>query len=177
MAASCCRASAWSESSSGSPAQPFDGLHPDVFKDLTRRDRHKCTHKCAHKGLEATRPADPTSAKANSVLTPGLNDAAPDLLAGAVEHDYELRFIEQIPLDAQHGGHDDRGRHRGASSTRFAPPEGTDEHGSRPAALAGRRPPESRPSSPPSSPPSPTRSVRPATVGAAGIPGFSSPLL
>lgn len=35
---------------------------------------------------------------------PGLNDdEAPDLLAWAVENEYELRFIEQMPLDAQHG--------------------------------------------------------------------------
>jgi cyclic pyranopterin phosphate synthase len=34
----------------------------------------------------------------------GINDdEAPDLLAWALEHDYELRFIEQMPLDAQHG--------------------------------------------------------------------------
>ncbi len=55
-------------------------------------------------GLEAAREAGLTPVKVNSVLMPGLNDdEAPDLLAWAVEHDYELRFIEQMPLDAQHG--------------------------------------------------------------------------
>jgi molybdenum cofactor biosynthesis enzyme MoaA len=35
---------------------------------------------------------------------PGLNDyEAPALLACAMENDYEVRFIEQMPLDAQHG--------------------------------------------------------------------------
>lgn len=42
--------------------------------------------------------------KVNAVLMPGLNDdEAPELLAWAVRNDYELRFIEQMPLDAQHG--------------------------------------------------------------------------
>lgn len=54
--------------------------------------------------LEAARDAGLTPVKVNTVLMPGLNDdEAPDLLAWAVEHGYELRFIEQMPLDAQHG--------------------------------------------------------------------------
>ena len=78
----------------------LDTLRPDVFKTLTRRDRHKDVIE----GLEAARDAGLTPVKVNSVLMPGLNeDEAPDLLAWAVEHDYELRFIEQMPLDAQHG--------------------------------------------------------------------------
>ena len=31
------------------------------------------------------------------------DDQAPELLAWAIEHGYHLRFIEQMPLDAQHG--------------------------------------------------------------------------
>ncbi|OII62440.1 cyclic pyranopterin phosphate synthase [Streptomyces sp. CC53] len=78
----------------------LDTLRPDVFKTLTRRDRH---HDVLE-GLAAARDAGLTPVKVNSVLMPGLNDdEAPDLLAWAVAHDYELRFIEQMPLDAQHG--------------------------------------------------------------------------
>ncbi|MFJ2020592.1 GTP 3',8-cyclase MoaA [Streptomyces nodosus] len=78
----------------------LDTLRPDVFKTLTRRDRHRDVLD----GLRAARETGLTPVKVNSVLMPGLNDdEAPDLLAWAVEHDYELRFIEQMPLDAQHG--------------------------------------------------------------------------
>ena len=39
----------------------------------------------------------------NTVLMQGINDdEAPALLRFALEHGYELRFIEQMPLDAQH---------------------------------------------------------------------------
>jgi cyclic pyranopterin phosphate synthase len=78
----------------------LDTLRPDVFKTLTRRDRH---HDVLD-GMAAARDAGLSPVKVNTVLMPGLNDdEAPDLLAWAVEHDYELRFIEQMPLDAQHG--------------------------------------------------------------------------
>ncbi|MDX5567528.1 GTP 3',8-cyclase MoaA [Streptomyces sp. ID05-04B] len=78
----------------------LDTLRPDVFQTLTRRDRHKDVIE----GLYAAHDAGLTPVKVNSVLMPGLNDdEAPDLLAWAVEHTYELRFIEQMPLDAQHG--------------------------------------------------------------------------
>ncbi|WP_228982761.1 GTP 3',8-cyclase MoaA [Streptomyces sp. DH12] len=78
----------------------LDTLRPDVFKALTRRDRH---HDVLD-GLAAAREAGLTPVKVNAVLMPGLNaDEAPDLLAWAVANDYELRFIEQMPLDAQHG--------------------------------------------------------------------------
>lgn len=78
----------------------LDTLRPDVFKTLTRRDRH---HDVLD-GLRAAHDAGLTPVKVNTVLMPGLNDdEAPDLLAWAVDHGYELRFIEQMPLDAQHG--------------------------------------------------------------------------
>ncbi|MFP1624213.1 GTP 3',8-cyclase MoaA [Streptomyces sp. 5K101] len=78
----------------------LDTLRPDVFTALTRRDRHQDVLK----GLEGARAAGLTPVKVNAVLMPGLNDdEAPDLLAWAVENGYELRFIEQMPLDAQHG--------------------------------------------------------------------------
>ncbi|MEC4017734.1 GTP 3',8-cyclase MoaA [Streptomyces sp. H27-D2] len=78
----------------------LDTLRPDVFQTMTRRKRHGDVLR----GLEAAREAGLTPVKVNAVLMPGLNDdEAPDLLAWAVENDYELRFIEQMPLDAQHG--------------------------------------------------------------------------
>jgi cyclic pyranopterin phosphate synthase len=41
--------------------------------------------------------------KVNAVLMRGHNDdQAPELLNWCLEHGYELRFIEQMPLDAQH---------------------------------------------------------------------------
>src|SRR5581483_3335441 len=47
--------------------------------------------------------------KVNAVLLRGVNDdEACDLLGWAVAHEYELRFIEQMPLDAQHDWHRDR---------------------------------------------------------------------
>ncbi|KAB2977544.1 GTP 3',8-cyclase MoaA [Streptomyces sp. SS1-1] len=78
----------------------LDTLHPHVFKRLTRRDRH---HDVLS-GLQAAREAGLTPVKVNAVLMAGLNDdEAPDLLAWAIENGYEMRFIEQMPLDAQHG--------------------------------------------------------------------------
>ncbi|MDX3384951.1 GTP 3',8-cyclase MoaA [Streptomyces niveiscabiei] len=78
----------------------LDTLRPDVFKTLTRRDRHQDVLA----GLTAASEAGLTPVKVNAVLMPGFNeDEAPDLLAWAIEHAYELRFIEQMPLDAQHG--------------------------------------------------------------------------
>ncbi|WNI14954.1 GTP 3',8-cyclase MoaA [Actinacidiphila sp. ITFR-21] len=78
----------------------LDTLRPEVFRTLTRRDRH---HDVLA-GLRAAAAAGLAPVKINTVLMRGLNDdEAPDLLAWAVEHGYELRFIEQMPLDAQHG--------------------------------------------------------------------------
>ncbi len=48
----------------------LDTLRPDVFKTLTRRDRH---HDVLE-GLAAAREAGLTPVKVNSVLMPGLND-------------------------------------------------------------------------------------------------------
>ncbi|MFI1795761.1 GTP 3',8-cyclase MoaA [Streptomyces sp. NPDC020379] len=78
----------------------LDTLRPDVFHALTRRKRHQDVLD----GLAAARAAGLTPVKVNAVLMPGLNDdEAPELLAWAVGCGYELRFIEQMPLDAQHG--------------------------------------------------------------------------
>ncbi|MFI9718980.1 GTP 3',8-cyclase MoaA [Streptomyces sp. NPDC052396] len=78
----------------------LDTLRPEVFAALTRRKRHQDVLD----GLAAAHAAGLTPVKVNAVLMPGLNqDEAPELLAWALAHDYELRFIEQMPLDAQHG--------------------------------------------------------------------------
>ncbi|MFF1421900.1 GTP 3',8-cyclase MoaA [Streptomyces sp. NPDC058280] len=113
----------------------LDTLRPDVFKDLTRRDRHADVID----GLLAARDAGLTPVKINTVLMPGLNDdEAPDLLAWALDHGYELRFIEQMPLDAQHGWKRDgmvtAGDILESLRTRFILiPEGDSERGSAPA--------------------------------------------
>ncbi|WP_059009480.1 GTP 3',8-cyclase MoaA [Streptomyces specialis] len=78
----------------------LDTTDPAVFERITRRKRHGDVLR----GLAAAKAAGLTPVKVNAVLMPGLNDTeAPDLLAWAVERGYELRFIEQMPLDAQHG--------------------------------------------------------------------------
>ncbi|WP_329140628.1 GTP 3',8-cyclase MoaA [Streptomyces sp. NBC_01476] len=78
----------------------LDTLRPEVFHTLTRRDRH---HDVLA-GLEAATAAGMAPVKVNTVLMRGLNDdEAPELLSWALDHGYELRFIEQMPLDAQHG--------------------------------------------------------------------------
>lgn len=78
----------------------LDTLRPDVFQAMTRRKRH---HDVIA-GLEAARAAGLAPVKVNAVLMRGVNDdEAPELLQWAVDNDYELRFIEQMPLDAQHG--------------------------------------------------------------------------
>ncbi len=113
----------------------LDTLRPDVFQAMTRRKRHGDVLD----GLAAARDAGLTPVKVNSVLMPGLNDdEAPDLLAWAVENDYELRFIEQMPLDAQHGWKRDgmitAGDILASLRTRFdLAPEGDDARGSAPA--------------------------------------------
>ncbi|MFF9482514.1 GTP 3',8-cyclase MoaA [Streptomyces sp. NPDC014733] len=113
----------------------LDTLRPDVFQAMTRRKRHADVLR----GLAAAHAAGLTPVKINAVLMPGRNDdEAPDLLAWAVEHDYELRFIEQMPLDAQHGWQRD-GMITAESilaslRTRFTlTPEGEERRGAAPA--------------------------------------------
>jgi cyclic pyranopterin phosphate synthase len=78
----------------------LDTLRPDVFQALTRRKRHTDVIE----GLHAAGEAGLTPVKINSVLMRGVNDdEAPELLSWALGQAYELRFIEQMPLDAQHG--------------------------------------------------------------------------
>ena len=78
----------------------LDTIRPESFAEVTRRDR---LHDVLA-GLEAARAAGLEPIKLNAVLLRDLNDdQAPELLRWAIEHGYELRFIEQMPLDAQHG--------------------------------------------------------------------------
>ncbi|MBD0709925.1 MULTISPECIES: GTP 3',8-cyclase MoaA [unclassified Streptomyces] len=113
----------------------LDTLRPEVFKALTRRDRHQDVLD----GMAAARAAGLTPVKVNAVLMPGLNDdEAPDLLAWAIREGYELRFIEQMPLDAQHGWKRDgmitAGDILESLRTRFTlTHEGAGERGSAPA--------------------------------------------
>ena len=54
-------------------------------------------------GINAAEAAGLTPVKLNAVLMRGINDDEPvPLLRFALAHGYELRFIEQMPLDAQH---------------------------------------------------------------------------
>jgi len=78
----------------------LDTLRPEVFRKLSHRDRLSDVLT----GLAAAAAAGLTPVKVNTVLMRDLNeDEAPDLLRYCIEHGYELRFIEQMPLDAQHG--------------------------------------------------------------------------
>jgi GTP 3',8-cyclase len=77
----------------------LDTLDPARFKAITFRDRHADVLA----GLAAARAAGLGPVKVNAVLLRGRNDdEAPELLAWALAEGYELRFIEQMPLDAQH---------------------------------------------------------------------------
>jgi GTP 3',8-cyclase len=78
----------------------LDTLRPEVFRKLAYRDRLSDVLS----GLAAAAAAGLTPVKVNTVLMRDLNeDEAPDLLRYCMERGYELRFIEQMPLDAQHG--------------------------------------------------------------------------
>jgi cyclic pyranopterin phosphate synthase len=78
----------------------LDTIRPETFATITRRDR---LHDVVD-GLEAAAEAGLGPIKLNAVLLRGVNDdQAPELLEWAVARGYQLRFIEQMPLDAQHG--------------------------------------------------------------------------
>ena len=75
----------------------LDTLDPVRFKEMTHRDRF---HDVIT-GIEAAQAAGLTPLKVNSVLLKGINDdEAIPLLRHALENDWSLRFIEQMPLDA-----------------------------------------------------------------------------
>ena len=77
----------------------LDTLRRDRFIALARRDQLDAVLA----GLHAADAAGLRPVKLNAVLMRGINDdEAPELLAFALRYGYELRFIEQMPLDAQH---------------------------------------------------------------------------
>ncbi|WP_336716428.1 GTP 3',8-cyclase MoaA [Arthrobacter sp. USHLN218] len=75
----------------------MDSLHPDTFAQLTRRpllDR-------VLRGIEEADRVGLRPIKINAVLIRGVNDLeATALLDWSLRHGFELRFIEQMPLDA-----------------------------------------------------------------------------
>lgn len=77
----------------------IDTLDRERFKELTRRDR-------LHDALAGIAAADSVGfapIKLNAVAMRGVNeDEVADLVRFAVEHGYQMRFIEQMPLDAGH---------------------------------------------------------------------------
>jgi len=78
----------------------LDTLSAQKFVDLARRDRLADVLA----GLKAAADAGLTPVKVNAVLMRGINDdEAAELLRYCLDNGYDLRFIEQMPLDAQHG--------------------------------------------------------------------------
>ncbi|CCH73823.1 Molybdenum cofactor biosynthesis protein A [Nostocoides australiense Ben110] len=77
----------------------LDTIDPQEFVALTRRDRLGDVEA----GLKAAQDAGLTPVKVNAVAMRGINDEdVADLLAWCLDRGYELRFIEQMPLDAGH---------------------------------------------------------------------------
>src|SRR5215831_2200252 len=78
----------------------LDTLRPETFRALAKRDRLADVLA----GLAAAVTAGLAPVKVNAVMMRGRNeDEAVPLLRYCLERGYELRFIEQMPLDAQHG--------------------------------------------------------------------------
>lgn len=78
----------------------LDSLHEETFTKLTRRPFLGQVLA----GVDAAWAAGLGPVKLNAVLMRDINDAeSPQLLDWALGRGYELRFIEQMPLDADHG--------------------------------------------------------------------------
>jgi GTP 3',8-cyclase len=77
----------------------LDTLDPQRFEAISRRRRLSDVFE----GLAAVAAAGLQPVKVNAVLMRGINDdEAPRLLRWALDRGYQIRFIEQMPLDAQH---------------------------------------------------------------------------
>jgi cyclic pyranopterin phosphate synthase len=77
----------------------LDTLSAATFRQLARRSHHEDVLA----GLAAAAAAGLRPIKVNAVLLRGVNDhEAVDLLSFCLDHGYELRFIEQMPLDPGH---------------------------------------------------------------------------
>ena len=78
----------------------LDTLSAETFVQLARRDR--LTDVLA--GMAAAAATGLAPVKVNTVLMRGINEhEAVPLLRFCLDRGYQLRFIEQMPLDAQHG--------------------------------------------------------------------------
>ena len=78
----------------------LDTLDAATFVKLARRDRLPDVLA----GLAAAAATGLAPVKVNAVLMRDVNDLeAPDLLQYCLDRGYQMRFIEQMPLDAQHG--------------------------------------------------------------------------
>jgi cyclic pyranopterin phosphate synthase len=78
----------------------LDTVRREDFARITLRDRFDDVIA----GLAAARTAGLEPVKVNAVLLRGINDdQGPELLRWCLDHGYHLRFIEQMPLDPQHG--------------------------------------------------------------------------
>ncbi|GAA1237030.1 GTP 3',8-cyclase MoaA [Prauserella halophila] len=94
------RAGAFAEAGLNRINVSLDSVNPETFERITRRDRLRHVLD----GLAAARDAGLEPVKINAVLIRGENDhEATSLLRFALDNGYHLRFIEQMPLDAQHG--------------------------------------------------------------------------
>jgi cyclic pyranopterin phosphate synthase len=115
----------------------LDTIDQQEFFKLTRRDRLADVEM----GLKAAASAGLTPVKVNAVAMRGINDhSAADVLQWCLDRGYQLRFIEQMPLDAQHEWQRDQmvtaDEIREQLSTRFALTALPDEaRGSAPAEL------------------------------------------
>ncbi|MFD1715808.1 GTP 3',8-cyclase MoaA [Amnibacterium flavum] len=74
----------------------LDTINREHFARLTRRDRLESVVA----GIRAAHAAGIAPLKINAVLLRETLEGATDLLAWAIENDCQLRFIEQMPLDA-----------------------------------------------------------------------------
>lgn len=77
----------------------LDTVCPETFAKITRRNRLTKVLE----GLHSAKAAGLDPIKINAVLLRDINDdQAAELLTWSLEHGYQLRFIEQMPLDADH---------------------------------------------------------------------------
>lgn len=77
----------------------LDTVNREDFAAVTRRDRLGDVIR----GIEAAKDAGLEPVKVNAVMMRGINDAhAPELLEWCLRRGLQLRFIEQMPLDADH---------------------------------------------------------------------------
>ena len=114
----------------------LDTVDREEFKNLTLRDRFADVER----GLKAAADAGLAPVKVNAVAMRGVNDhSVADLLQWCLDRGYQLRFIEQMPLDAQHAWQRDQMvsateiRSELEQRFRLSDPEG--ERGSAPAEL------------------------------------------